>query len=159
MPGCLSLFDRWLPRCCLPRKSRETATPPHDSPTISLHNTHHNSGAIPSAPDGSRGNHSAKISEDEGPPPPAYEVSPKGFSSRKIFPSGSPATSTDANASSADCKLPDTTKYVRQYGNHNRQYNMFGKGVQTVVGGHYFETMGDQNFLGIPPLPANERNK
>lgn len=158
MPGCLSLFDRWLPRCYLPRKSRETATPPHGSPTISLHNTH-NSGAIPSAPDGSRGNHSAKIFEDEGPPPRAYEVSPKGFSSRKAFPSGSPANSTDANASSADCKLPDTAKRVRQDGGHNHQYNVFGERVQKVVHGHYFEAKRDQNFPGILSLPTNERNK
>lgn len=39
------------------------------------------------------------------------------------------------------------------------QYNVYDEGVQQVFSGHYFEAKGDQNFPGIPPLPANERNK
>lgn len=129
MPGCLSFFGRRLSRGCLPRKSCETATPPHDNPTISLHNTH-NSKAIPSALDRSRGHHSAKVSaEDEGLLPPPYEASPmEGSSSQKTIPSGtkqlsSPADSTDANAYSANCEVLDTT---RQYGYQNYQYNLPG---------------------------------
>ena len=128
MPGCLSLFHTSLPRCCLPRKSCETATPPHDGPTISLHNTH-NSEVIPSTLDKSRGNHSAEVStEDEGSLPPPYEASPMEGSSQKNIPSGtkqlySPANSTDANASSADGELLDTS---RQYGYQNHRYNLLG---------------------------------
>lgn len=44
------------------------------------------------------------------------------------------------NASSAGC-------IARQYGEQNRQYNMFGGRVQQITRGSYFETDGNMNFL------------
>ena len=48
---------------------------------------------------------------------------------------------------------------ARQYGKNICQYNMLSRGEQQITGGHFFEADGDMNFLEIPPLPANERNK
>ena len=47
---------------------------------------------------------------------------------------------------------------AQQFGNNNRQYNLFG-GMQQVTGGHIFKADGDMNFPEIPALPANERTK
>ncbi|SPO01801.1 uncharacterized protein DNG_04474 [Cephalotrichum gorgonifer] len=44
-------------------------------------------------------------------------------------------------------KQPATAKI---FGDGNRQYNSFG-GTQTIVGGHTFESKGDQYFGVIPP--------
>ena len=40
---------------------------------------------------------------------------------------------------------------ANQYGDSNRQYNLFGEGTQKIADGHYFEAKGDQNFGMIPP--------
>ena len=62
----------------------------------------------------------------------------------------------DLKASSADYEQSTT---VRQYGDNSRQYNLCGEGTQKITGGSYFEADGEMNFLEIPPLPANRRNK
>lgn len=50
----------------------------------------------------------------------------------------------------ADTDLADQPRTASQYGNNNCQYNLFGKGIQKITGGHYFEAKGDQNFGTIP---------
>lgn len=50
----------------------------------------------------------------------------------------------------ADTDLADQPRTASQYGNNNCQYNLFGKGIQKITGGHYFEAKGDQNFGMMP---------
>lgn len=50
----------------------------------------------------------------------------------------------------ADSDLTEQPRAASQYGNNNRQYNLFGEGTQKVADGHYFEAKGNQNFGMIP---------
>lgn len=52
-----------------------------------------------------------------------------------------------------DSDLTEQSGAANQYGDNNRQYNLFSEGTQKVADGHYFEAKGDQNF-GI--IPAKE---
>lgn len=56
----------------------------------------------------------------------------------------------EVSPSLADSDLADQPKAASQYGDNNCQYNLFGKGIQKVTGGHYFEAKRDQNFGMIP---------
>lgn len=56
----------------------------------------------------------------------------------------------EVSPSLADTDLADQPRTASQYGNNNCQYNLFGKGIQKITGGHYFEAKGDQNFGTIP---------
>jgi len=62
-----------------------------------------------------------------------------------------------ASPSLADSDLAEKNGAANQYGDNNRQYNLFGKGTQKIVDGHYFEAHGDQNFSMIPPKESIER--
>ncbi|KAJ6091638.1 hypothetical protein N7467_003607 [Penicillium canescens] len=52
----------------------------------------------------------------------------------------------EVSPSLADSNMADQSGAANQYGDNNRQYNLFGNGTQKVANGHYFEAMGDQNF-------------
>lgn len=58
----------------------------------------------------------------------------------------------------ADPDLADQPKAASQYGDNNRQYNLFGKGTQKVAVGHYFEAKRDQNFGMIPSRESIDTN-
>lgn len=48
---------------------------------------------------------------------------------------------------------------ANQYGDNNRQYNLFSEGTQKIVDGHYFEAQGNQNFGMVPPKESAERKE
>lgn len=52
-----------------------------------------------------------------------------------------------ASPSLADSDLAERNSAANQYGDNNRQYNLFGKGTQKIVDGHYFEAHGNQNSV------------
>jgi hypothetical protein len=56
----------------------------------------------------------------------------------------------EVSPSLADADLADHPGAGNQYGDHNRQYNLFGNGGQRNATGHYFEARGNQNFGMIP---------
>lgn len=51
----------------------------------------------------------------------------------------------------ADTDLAEQPGAASQYGDNNRQYNLFGEGTQKIADGHYFEAQGNQNFGMVPP--------
>lgn len=57
----------------------------------------------------------------------------------------------------ADSDLADQPGAANQYGDNNRQYNLFGEGTQKMVDGHYFEAKGNQNFGIMPAKESVER--
>lgn len=62
----------------------------------------------------------------------------------------------EVSPSLADSDLADKPEAASQYGDNNRQYNLFGEGTQKIADGHYFEAMGNQNFGIIPPKESIE---
>lgn len=58
----------------------------------------------------------------------------------------------------ADSDLAEQPGAANQYGDHNRQYNLFGEGTQKMADGHYFEAKGNQNF-GIIPAKGSVEGK
>lgn len=58
----------------------------------------------------------------------------------------------EVSPSLADSDLADKPGAASQYGDNNCQYNLFGKGIQKVTGGHYFEARGNQNFGTMPSM-------
>lgn len=55
-----------------------------------------------------------------------------------------------------DSDLTEQAGAANQYGDNNRQYNLFSEGTQKVADGHYFEAKGNQNF-GIIPAKDPQR--
>lgn len=62
----------------------------------------------------------------------------------------------EVSPSLTDSDLTDQPGTANQYGDYNRQYNLFGNGTQRIANGHYFEAMGNQNFGMIPPEESIE---
>lgn len=52
----------------------------------------------------------------------------------------------------ANLSMAEQPGVANQYGENNRQYNLFSEGTQKNTEGHYFEANGDQNFGIIPPI-------
>ncbi len=61
----------------------------------------------------------------------------------------------DTNPSPAELPAERPGLAANQYGDNNRQYNQFGEGTQKIVGGHYFEAQGNQNFGMVPPKESS----
>ncbi|OGE46780.1 hypothetical protein PENARI_c112G10059 [Penicillium arizonense] len=64
----------------------------------------------------------------------------------------------EVSPSLADSNLADQPGAANQYGDNNRQYNLFGNGTQKIATGHYFEARGNQNFGTIPPEDSMKSN-
>lgn len=56
-----------------------------------------------------------------------------------------------------DSDLTEKAGTANQYGDSNRQYNLFSEGTLKVADGHYFEAKGDQNFGIIPAKESAEK--
>jgi hypothetical protein len=61
-----------------------------------------------------------------------------------------------ASPSLADSDLAEQPNSANQYGDNNRQYNLFGDGTQKIADGHYFEAQGNQNFGMMPHKESAE---
>lgn len=62
-----------------------------------------------------------------------------------------------APPSLADSNLAEQPSTANQYGDNNRQYNLFGQGTLKIADGHYFEVQGNPNFSMMPPKESIER--
>lgn len=52
----------------------------------------------------------------------------------------------------ANPSMAEQPGVANQYGENNRQYNLFSEGTQKNTESHYFEANGYQNFGIIPPI-------
>ncbi|KAJ5904675.1 uncharacterized protein N7473_001591 [Penicillium subrubescens] len=62
-----------------------------------------------------------------------------------------------ATPSLAESDLAEHPNSANQYGDNNRQYNLFSDGTQKIADGHYFEAQGNQNFSMMPSKESVER--